>query len=129
MQPSAVTAVAVTRAGAPKRNAARTITTPPAITGSRAMRMSPEVKAWDSSQTATSTAATTMTMNAGFQKASDATIARPRTTPDAMAAGRFLPARLVLVAAGAAGAGGGSGAPTGGGPEVIRPPAARSPCA
>jgi hypothetical protein len=125
MQTRAVTAVAVTSAGAPKRNAASTITMPPAITGSRVMRMFPVAKAWASSQTATRTAATTMSMNAGFQNASETITATPRTTPEAIAAHRLRPARLVLGGEGV-GAGGVSGALMGG---RLRPRAARLPCA
>src|SRR3954451_21779282 len=107
MLTKAVTAVAVTRAGAPKKYAASTITTPPAITGSRVSRMSPVPNACPSSHTATKTAATTMIMNAGFQNTREGMIATPRTTPEAIAAGRFLPARLVFTGgAGVAGAGG-----------------------
>src|SRR6478672_1366773 len=70
------------------------MTTPPPITGSRAIRISPVANACPSSHTATSTAATTMSMKAGFQNTSDAMIAAPSTTPDAMAAGSLRPARL-----------------------------------
>ena len=46
-----------------------------------------------SSQTATTTAAATMNMNAVFQKKSEAAIATSRTTAEAIAAGRLRPAR------------------------------------
>src|ERR671914_143994 len=46
-----------------------------------------------SSQTATTTAATTMNMKAGFQKASEAPAAPSRTTAEPMAALRSRPAR------------------------------------
>src|SRR3954449_3675128 len=107
MLTKAVTAVAVTRAGAPKKYAASTITTPPAITGSRVSRISPVPNACPSSHTATSTAATTMIMNAGFQNTSEAMIATASTTPEAIAAGRLRPARLVFTGGGRGWAGGG----------------------
>src|SRR3954452_5716143 len=110
MLTKAVTAVAVTRAGAPKKYAASTITTPPAITGSRVSRISPVPNACPSSHTATRTAATTMIMNAGFQNTSEAMIATASTTPEAIAAGRLRPARLVFTGgAGGAAARGGAG--------------------
>src|SRR4029079_12152597 len=105
MLTSAVTAVAVTSDGAPNRNAASTITTPPAITGSRVSRISPVANACPSSQTATSTAATTISMNAGFQNTSEALSAIPSTPLEAIASGRLRPPRLAGATGGAGVAG------------------------
>ena len=70
---SPVTAVAVTSAGAPKKYATTTITTPPNISGCSGRSMPLARKPLCSSQTATTTAAATMNMKAVFQ-----TPARPR---------------------------------------------------
>src|SRR4051794_37315885 len=58
--------------------------------------MSRWANALRSSQTATMTAATTITMKPGFQNANEAMIATASTTPDPMAAGRSRPARLAF---------------------------------
>src|SRR6478609_3667726 len=89
----AATAVAVTRAGAPQKYATTTITTPPSINGSSGRLMLLAENPQCSSQTATTTAIATITMNAVFQNSSEARIAATRTTAEVMAAGRSRPAR------------------------------------
>src|SRR6478609_4429119 len=89
----AATAVAVTRAGAPQKYATTTITTPPSINGSSGRLMLLAENPRCSSQTATTTAIATITMNAVFQNSSEARIAATRTTAEVMAAGRSRPAR------------------------------------
>ena len=61
---------------------------------------------WCISQIATTTAAPTMIMNAGFQNTSDTMIATPRPTPEAIATGRLRPARPGSFVAGGSGCAG-----------------------
>src|SRR4051794_38305834 len=95
------------------------MTVPPTMTGPLLTRICPVPNACASSHTATSTAATTITMNAVFQKSSETMIAAPRTTPDAIAAGRLRPARLTWGGTGVAGVEGTSGR-GGGGDDIGR---------
>ena len=69
------------------------MTTPPSMSGCSGMSMSFASRPLCSSQTATTTAAATMSMNAVFQKKSDAAIAASSTTAEATALRRSRPAR------------------------------------
>src|SRR3954454_8727237 len=89
----AVTAVAVTRAGAPQKYATTTITTPPAASGCSGRSMS---RAWNprcSSQIATVTAPATTTMNKVFQTSRVTRTSAIRTRALAIETGTLRPAR------------------------------------